>query len=200
MAEDFDTTSDVQEDELESLKARAMQLGIKHHPSIGLDKLREKVNAAAKGEPAPVEEDVEWRAVTEPTVQSVPAPVEETKQQKSVRLKNEANELIRVNISCMNPNKSEWDGEIFTGGNSVVGSFRKYVPFNVDWHVPRVLVNMLEQRKAQIFFTHTDHRGNKSRRGRLAKEFAVSYLDPLSVDEIHDLAQRQAMANGTQAA
>ena len=59
---------------------------------------------------------------------------------------------------------------------------------------------MIEGRKAQVFFTHTDHRGNKSRRGRLVKEFSVSYLDPLSVGEIHDLAQRQAMANGTQAA
>ena len=193
-----DETNDIEpsEDELTALKNRADMMGIKYHPSIGLDKLREKVNGAINGEPEVFDEPIP----TEPVTTSEPVPIKETEAQRKVRMKNEANELGRVNISCMNPNKSEWDGEIFTAGNTVIGSFKKFVPFNVDWHVPRAIMYMIEQRKCQVFYTHTDHRGNKSRRGRLTKEFSVNYLDPLTPGELHDLAQRQAMANGTQAA
>jgi hypothetical protein len=38
-------------DELTSLKARADLMGITYHPSIGVDKLREKVQAALENKP-----------------------------------------------------------------------------------------------------------------------------------------------------
>lgn len=43
MSEDTDLQS---QSELEALKARADLLGVTYHPSIGAEKLREKINAA----------------------------------------------------------------------------------------------------------------------------------------------------------
>jgi hypothetical protein len=96
----------------------------------------------------------------------------------------------------MNPAKKEWDGEIFTAGNSLVGSMTKYVPFNADdgWHVPRIIYQQLVQRQCQVFTTVRDSRGNTSRKGKLIKEFAIEVLPMLTAEELKDLAQRQAMA------
>jgi len=170
------------QDELAALKARADMLGLTYHPSIGVEKLREKVNAAL----APPAE--------EPKVE---AAGEETAAARNSRLKKEASKLVRIRVTCMNPAKKEWEGEIFSVGNAVVGSFTKYVPFNTEdgWHVPAMLLQMIQDRQCQVFYTVTDSRGNKTRKGKLIKEFSVEVLPPLTPEELHDLAQRQAMSN-----
>ena len=172
----------VMPDELASLKQRADMLGISYHPSIGLEKLRDKVNAALtpQEEGAPKE--------TKSAVES------ETKRR--IRLRDEAAKLVRIRVTCMNPNKKEWEGEIITAGNAGVGTYKKYVPFNADegWHVPNIIYQVLKDRECQVFHTVTGPRGNKFRKGKLIKEFAIEVLPPLSEDELKDLAQRQAMA------
>lgn len=169
-------------DELTALKARADLLGISYHPSIGIDKLRDKVNGALA--PKEPEED-------KPVVTGV-----ESDNEKRIRLKKESSELIRIRVACMNPNKKEWEGEIFTVGNAGVGTFKKYVPFNADegWHVPRIMYNMLVERQCQVFVTVRDPRGNTHRKGKLIKEFAVEVLPPLTEKELAELARRQAMS------
>lgn len=163
-------------DELTSLKARADLMGISYHPSIGLEKLREKVNAAlAVEKPGAAEED-------------------EAAQRR--RMIEEATKLVRVRVNCMNPAKKEWSGEIITVGNSVVGTHKKYIPFNAEdgWHIPHIMYEALLGRECQVFVTVTDSRGNKSRKGRIIKEFAVEVLPPLTQEELAELARRQAMA------
>ena len=169
-------------DELTSLKERADLMGVDYHPSIGLEKLRAKVLAAQAGEPE----------AAKPAVKEVA----ESASALQMRLRNTANELIRVRVSCMNPAKKEWEGELLTAGNSVVGSFTKFVPFNVEdgWHVPRIIFNQLKERQCQIFYTTQDNRGNKVRKGKLIKEFAIEILPNLTPEELQELAQRQAMA------
>ncbi len=178
---EFDNEDLPQVDELTSLKARADLMGISYHPSIGVEKLREKLNAAI----APKEEEA-----------PVPAAGEETATQKRARLQREATELVRVRVSCMNPFKKEWEGEIITTGNSAVGTIKKYVPFNTEdgWHIPRMIYNQLVQRECQIFVTVRDSRGNTSRKGKMIKEFAIEVLPPLTTEELAELARRQAMA------
>ena len=176
-------------DELTTLKERADLLGITYHPSIGVEKLRDKINAHLEGtqeaEAAPV------------VVEEEQAPAGETLAQRNVRLRKNAAKLIRVNVTCMNPAKKEWEGEIFTAGNSIVGTHKKYVPFNTEdgWHIPQIILNQILQRKCQVFFSAKDDRGNKIRKGKQIKEFAVDILPPLTPEELKDLAQRQAMGN-----
>jgi len=214
---DENLTSQTSENELEELKTRADQMGLKYHPSIGLDKLREKVNAhlsATSDEPEETNTPVtvsEQTAITgtnttEPLKEAEPPqqelqPKVETDQERRIRLKKEANTLVRVRVTCMNPAKREWDGEIFTVANSVVGTIKKMVPFDTIWHVPQFILNHIESSQYQTFYKFRDPRtGQETRRGKLVKEFAIERLPELSEAQLHDLAQRQAMAQGTAAA
>lgn len=190
--------SDVEltQDELTTLKARADLLGLSYHPSIGVEKLRDKI-AAATGS---ADEKVEGPAQPEETV--VPpvaaALVEETEGQRRKRKKMEALALVRIRLTCMNPNKKDWDGEIITVGNSLVGTVSKYIPFNAEegWHVPAIMLEMLKNRQCQVFTTAKTKNGVSIRQGKLIREFAIEVLPPLTEKELHDLAQRQAMAAG----
>lgn len=171
-------------DELTTLKARADALGLSYHPKIGLETLRAKVNEALNP-----------KKDTEPEVSSSA----ETEGQRRMRLKNDAARLIRIRLTCMNPNKKEWDGEVITTGNSVVGTFSKFVPFTAEdgWHVPNIIYQQLKDRECQVFTTVRDSKGNATRKGRMIKEFAIELLPPLTPQELKELAQRQAMAKGS---
>ena len=179
-------TTVVAPDELATLKSRADMLGVQYHPSIGLEKLREKVNGTLADKPLD--------SPTSNSAASVGNPEVETENQRRFRLKREATKLVRVNITCMNPAKKEWDGEILTVGNSEIGSIKKFVPFNTTdgWHITTIMLQMMRERKCQIFVTAKDDRGNKSRKGKLINEFAIEVLDPLTPAELAELAARQA--------
>ena len=164
-------------DELTALKERAELMGVKFHPSISLEKLREKVNASLSD------------AQKEPEAEA-------PKKNSRLEAQRKASELVRIRVTCMNPAKKEWEGEIFTVGNSTVGTFKKYIPFNADegWHVPWIIYEQLKERECQVFVTKRDERGNTTRTGKLIKEFAIEVLPNLTEEELKDLAQRQAMA------
>lgn len=169
------------QDELAVLKARADALGISYHPSIGVEKLREKINAALKKDEVPQEAPAE--------------DANETESERRNRLRQEASKLVRIRLTCMNPHKKEWQGEFITAGNSVVGTFTKFIPFNADegWHVPHIIYEQLRDRECQVFVTVRDSKGNATRKGKTIKEFAIEVLPPLTEEELKDLAQRQAM-------
>jgi len=170
------------QDEMTLLKKRADMMGIKYHPTIGLDKLREKVSTS-----------------TEEPVAATPyerIAKGETIPERNARLRKESSKLMRIRVTCMNPNKKEHEGEIFTASNSVVGTFKKYVPFDSDdgWHVPTIIYKMIKDRKCQVFYTAKGPRGNKIRKGKQIKEFAIEVMPDLTPVELHELATRQAMA------
>ena len=176
----------MQQDELASLKSRADLMGVSYHPNIGLEKLREKINATVEGAPV-VAEQTKVAASTE---------AGETEAQYHGRMRREANELVRVRVTCTNPAKAEWDGEIFSAGNSLVGTVTKYVPFNNDegWHLPRIVYNMMRDRMCQIFVNVKDSRGNTTRQGKLIKEFGMEVMPDLTREDLDELARRQALS------
>lgn len=188
--QELDEAAQLAAAELENLKVRAEKLGVKFHPSISAEKLREKIKAA--------QTEGEGSVGEQPEVKSVTATVEESPAAKKLRLKREGLKLVRVRITCMNPTKKEWEGEIFTVSNNAVGTVKRYVPYNAEdgWHVEQILLNQLRERQCQIFVTDKDSRGNKIRKGKLIREFAIEVLDPLTEEELQELAQRQAMAKG----
>ena len=183
--------TELTQDELTTLKARADMLGISYHPSIGVEKLKAKIEAKL-GNTTEGTDDSENE---DPPVKA-PDVSEETEGQKRQRLRRQAAELVRIRVTCMNPAKREWEGEIITAGNSAVGTFKKYVPFNADegWHVPRIIYNQLVQRECQVFTSVRDGRGNTVKKGKLIKEFAIEVLPQLTQKELDELARRQAMA------
>ncbi len=184
------------QEELDLLKERATLMNIQFHPSIGLVKLRDKVEAKIKAtpsvDPAPVVTSVAETAP--PVVEKSP---EQLEREKMMRMRKEQSTLIRVIVDCRNPEKKEWPGEIFTAGSTMVGSHKKYVPFNnpEGWHVPKIILTMMQERKCQLHYDARDDRGRKIKKSRLIPEFAIEILPPLTQAELDDLAKKQAMAN-----
>lgn len=163
---------------LTSLKNKADMLGVTYHPSIGLDKLKEKV--AAKMNELPEKDEMSSGQVgrIEP----------KTKMEKH----QEASKLVRIILNSRDPNKKDWPGEIVSVGNSTVGFFKKYIPYGVEWHVPQIILNTLKEKQLQVFVNKVDDRGNKTKQGKLIKAYTIQDLPPLSAEEIKALATAQA--------
>lgn len=205
-------------DELELLKQRARTLNIQFHPSIGLDKLREKINLAIrKGGPVDdieIEggiqnlEHVRGEAGKNYSMEELESGyanrAKDARPLTKAEIRNqaikEATRLVRVRITCLNPNKRDWPGEIFTISNSFVGTHRKFVPFNNSepYHIPNIILQAIQERQCQIFVNGVDSRGQKAKQARLVKEFGVEVLPPLTIEELQELKQRQLMAAGKQ--
>lgn len=190
--------------ELEVLKERAKDLGVQHSPNIGVDALKEKIDAKLNGTKDETQDD-QSTAKSEDTGGSVSGTSTQTKEDEApkeskaqlrLRKRKEASRLVRVRVACMNPNKKEWEGEMFTVSNSIVGTMSKFVPFDKEWHVPVMIYNMMKSRKFQRFVKVKDKHGNVTKRGELAREFAIEELEPLTQKELDDLARKQAMAAG----
>lgn len=167
---------------LEALKARADVMGIKYHPSISFDKLSEKVTAALEGKKEDDEEVVKTSDKANETV-----------MQKRKRLFDEAMALVRVRVVCMDPAKSEYEGETFTIGNSIIPTYTKYVPFNNDegWHIPKIMLDNLKERQTQVFVTERRN-GKEVKVPKLIRTYAIEVLPPLTEEERKELAIRQA--------
>ena len=176
-------------DELTLLKERADLMKIQYHPSIGVEKLRSKINEVLS---------LEETEKTEKTVHTIakPKPSEaDIKRMYHTRLRKEANKLVRIRLTCMNPTKKNWPGEVLTVSNAVIGTVKKYVPFNAEdgYHVPYVIYEMLKSRRYPQYSTVKLSNGMQKRTSKLVKEFSIELLTPLNAEQLKDLAERQAM-------
>jgi hypothetical protein len=171
----MDITKDVETNERDLLKAEADQLGIEYKTNIPTDKLKELITAMQT------------------------KPVDETPEQIRTRVRNEAMKLVRVNITCMNPAKKDWEGEIFTAANSAIPTVRKFIPYNTPegYHVPNIIYQMLLDKKFQTFVKSRTKAGIDVMTSKYVKEFAIEVMPPLSADELKELARSQAMREGT---
>lgn len=172
-----------QVDELESLKARADILGIKYHPSISVDTLRERVN----------------NTLANQSTGTVRPAADEDEAARRSRKKAEASKLVRVRIHCNDPAKKEWPGEYMTVGNSFVGTYRKYIPYNLDepWHLPQIMVNALREKRVQVFTTKKGKHGIPIRESKSIAAYTIEVLPPLTEEELKALAAQQLARRAT---
>lgn len=185
-------------DELETLKARADLMGIKYHPSTGIDKLRAKIDLQLSGNKAKDELPEVKTPILSKSTKDKPLTQQEFAESDFKLRKSTAGSLIRVRVTCMNPAKKEWDGEIISVGSAKIGTYKKFVKFNTEdgWHIPFIIYEYLKERKCSVFFTEKDHLGQKVRKSKLVNEFNIEVLPSLTKEELKDLAQRQAMEAG----
>jgi len=172
-------------------------MGITYHPTIGVEKLSAKINARLG-----TEDPVDDRAKIVPEkIPQVAAGKPLTEAEYAVIKRNQkrlkARSLVRVRVTCMNPNKTEWEGEIISVGSAKVGTHKKYVPFNLDegYHIPYIIYQAMKERKCTIFYNVKGPRGEKIRKGKLVNEFNIELMDPLTPVQMKELAKQQAMTN-----
>ena len=186
---------------LVGLRKLAKEMKIDFHPNIGVKKLEERIKAKR----IELDNDVAEPIAAAP-VANAPVPltviqqanlIEQTERQKIQKIRKDASSLVRIVLTCKNPAKQEWPGEIFSAGSTLMGSHKKFVPFGNDegWHVPQVILQMIKERECQIHVNSTDEKGRKVKKGKLIKEFSVQVLDPLTPKEIEELKIKQAMAH-----
>ena len=114
--------------------------------------------------------------------------------QAKLKARREATALKRVIITTKDPMKQNWDGEIITVSNDVVGDIKKYVPYNLEegYHVPQIIVNMLRDRKCTIFVNKKGRDGKYVQTAKIISAHSVEFLPDLTQDELDDLAAEQA--------
>lgn len=174
-----------------AVRDQADALGIKYHHNASDETIQKLIDS-----------EPELPEGILPASECQPMSVEEYNRKynnPSVRRKD-VGRLIRCRITCMNPAKKDWPGEIISVGSAKLGTFKKYVPFNSPepYHIPKIIYDMLKEKQCTVYYTERDDRGNKVRKGRLVNEFAIEVLEPLTKEELSDLARTQAMKAGQQ--
>jgi hypothetical protein len=106
--------------------------------------------------------------------------------------------LVRVRVSCMDPQKKNLKGELLCVSNKNFGTVQRFIPFNREWHIEKVLYDALAEKEYMVFDREkTGRAGIEVVTPRNVPAFNIQVLPPLTKGELKDLAQRQAMADGT---
>lgn len=172
---------------LEELKKKADLLNISYHPSIGEDKLAEKIKRHQEKFTKPEQKQEQKKAIP------IAGHVDRNEAVKLHRA--QINKLIRCKIRNLNPAKKNWPGEWCSVGSAKLGTITKFIPTNSDsYFVPKILLEELRQKEYSEFFVERARNGVKIKRSRLTKEYIIEELPPLSPEELKDLADKQALA------
>lgn len=179
--------------EREALKARCQLLGIQTQGNQSNDTLRalirakqDEMDAAARqADPASFDQAVVTSEGRTPSLREY--------------LKTEAMKLVRVRISCMNPQLAKFGSVIITTGNEYTGTVRKVVFFGEKtengYHIPQIILNVLQRRKFQQIVEERNFQGHLVPKARWMKEFNIEILPPLTQKELNALKDRQLATN-----
>ena len=199
--------------ELKDIRAKADALGVKYHHRAGVEKIKALINehlvaenatsVAEDATPAPVANSPkpEHRAAVRPKGAKLIDSGIYTEAEYEFLMRDEeaqnAGRLVRCRVTCMNPAKKDWPGEIFSVGSATLGTFKKFIPFDGQpYHIPKIIYDHLKERKYTAFTTVKDARGQRIRKGKLVDEFAIEVLKPLTEVELDELRRQQALAQG----
>ena len=113
--------------------------------------------------------------------------------QAKLKARRDALKLVRVIITCKDPMKSNWEGEIISVANDVIGDIKKYVPFDVaeGWHIPQMIINVLESKECTVFRQKRGKDGKNVSDTKQIKAYSIEYLEPLTTEEMNELARDQ---------
>ncbi len=196
--------------ELLKIRAEADSLGVIYHHRAGAAKIQEAIDLflemdntehpgqtnaeAIHIEPLPRKITAENPDLD---IKIVPMTEREYLAGKIMEDKSMIGSLVRCRVTCMNPEKRSWPGEIFSVGSAKRGTFKKFIPFNNEpYHIPKIIYDMMKDKKCTIFKEGLDGRGHKTKVAVQVNEFNMEELDPLTPKEMDDLRVQQAMAAG----
>lgn len=146
---------------------------------------------ALEGSLGGVKEDVaeseieRLKTLTFSGVEATQAQLDEAKQTK------EATKLIRCIITCVNKNKTSYQGEIFTVRNAIIPEYKKFIPFGTPTHVPQIMFNVIKEKQYQMFREEKLPNGTKIKRAYMIPEYNIQILDPITRDEFEAIRKKQ---------
>lgn len=154
---------------LEELKAKADELGIKYSGNISAATLQERIDAHILAQ--------------EPEVV--------TPVNKIGALRKEATKLVRVIITPMDTLKKDYNGEFFQVANKIL-NIKRFIPFGVSTHIESVLLEQLREKQFRMSETI---KGTTNPVSRLVPAYAIQVLPPLTPEELENLKQAQLARN-----
>lgn len=166
-------STEVENKELSLLREKADLLGIEYHPNTGAKKLAELIS----------EREAELEGAKPVAARTASAASDRSHL-----------EMMRVLVVPLDDTKAAYDGEYFTVGNSVIGTFRYFVPYNLTqgWHLPRIIVDMLKEKRFQKFVVKKNKQsGIEESHSIDSPQFSVQELEPLTKEELKKLADSQ---------
>lgn len=197
------------DEQLNVLRAQADSLGLSYHHRAGAAKIQKLIEdhlgsvdnipePAVTAEPQTVTTESVAVAPQLPKKKVVPLTEAEYKEEIAKENKKRVGALIRCRVTCMNPNKKNWNGEIISVGSAKLGTFKKFIPFNSGepFHIPKIIYDMLVERKCTLFVESKNARGHRTKVGKMIDEFSIEVLEPLTANELSELAKQQAFAAG----
>ena len=161
---------------IDNLKIEADSLGISYPKNIGEDKLADKI-AAFKD--VPVVEEAEEVIVPKP------------KSKEELTLKQTMSKLIRVRVTCNDPQFKKHNGLTRAAGSTTF--FRKrFVPFNRETHIEQVIFDNMKRAQYQWFEEKVNRTtGRKYKVPRSSPSFVIEELPALTKAEYDELARDQ---------
>lgn len=200
-------------DELALLKERAKDLGIRFSPNIGVDALRKRVNdkingddddgagdetpaAATPQEKPAVKKDADY---TTEELRSMPKVAREAILRRRIRAEKMA--MVRCRIANLDPSKNDLQGEIFTVLNKYVGKVSKFIPYDDkgnDYHIPKVLFDLLAGKEFLQKRVKKDPKGQEYVETKWVKEFSLEVRTQLTPTELAELELAQKAAERTE--
>lgn len=166
--------------EMDYLKRQAKVMGITFSNNIGVDALRKKIRE--KLEKVTDEEEF--------------ANAAEERYAREEAATKEANKLIRLSISCLNPAKINVEAEIWNARNKAYGTITRVVPTKVDaWHVPNAIYMLMKEAKYLTVRKRKTPMGDTQDLVELP-EYSLVELPPLTEEEIAELKAISAATEG----
>ena len=169
---------------MKELKAEAEALGIKVPGNISKVKLEAKIEAVKE-----LNETVE--TVDEPQVEV--AVVEKPKKilTPKAQAKKIGGKLMRVRITCHDPQFKKHNGLIRAAGSTLY-FVKRFVPFNRITHVEKVIYDFMKQAEYQWFEEKINRStGRKYKVPRTSPAFVIEDLPSLTKKELDELARDQ---------
>jgi len=153
---------------LEELKVEAEELGVSFPKNIGEDKLEAKIAAFKDGSLG-----------------------ESKKPVKEMTLRQKMSKLIRVRVTCNDPQFKKHNGLTRAAGSTTF--FRKrFVPFNRETHIEQVIFDNMKRAQYQWFEEKVNRTtGRKYKIPRSSPAFVIETLEPLTEEEYATLARDQ---------
>jgi len=158
--------------ELDSLKQIANNMGITYSGNIGVDTLKKKIEEAKS-------KTVASSSMADPV------------NIRHTDVRNESTKLVRVRVASMNPADRAHKGILISVSNAAVGTLKKFVPFNVDYHIPKIMYNVMKSKKHRVTKVEATSSGKKVSRNTFIPSYSIEVLPQLNEQELADLADDQ---------
>ena len=155
--------------ELDSLKQLATNMNIPYSPNIGIETLQARIDEA--------------KAAITPVVAVATTRVEN---------KLEASKLIRVTVLCMDPGLKGHVGSWITASNAVVGTLKRFVPFDQETHIENFIFKVMRDKVYRKTIEVPDGKGGKYKVNRFVPAYNIAVLPALTPAELKELAISQA--------